>query len=68
MGTPIGIVLEICLQKIGEKENFQNEEHHKKLDQHYQPGLPGPGRKIGKPIAVKTEDLFDQAHECSGRI
>ena len=46
MIAPIRIVIKICFQEIGEKENFQDDEHDKKLDQDNQPNLFTPAGKV----------------------
>lgn len=40
------IRFEVSLQKIGEEENFQDNEHDEKLDQNDQPHLFAPAGKI----------------------
>lgn len=49
------VVLEVGLQEIGEKENFQDHEHHKKFNKDDQPDLFPPFGHIGKTFAVKPE-------------
>jgi len=46
MIAPIRIVIKIRFQEIGEKENFQDNEHDKKLDQDDQPNLFTPSGKV----------------------
>ena len=62
MIAPVGIVVEICLQEILEKENFQDNKHDEKLDQDHQPNLFAPTGKIGKSIKVKPEGTFKYIH------
>lgn len=42
MIAPVSIGLIICFQKIGEKEDFQNNKHDKKFYNDYQPCLFTP--------------------------
>lgn len=46
MVAPLNIIVKICLQKIREKENFQDNEQDKKLDQNDQPNLFAPAGKV----------------------
>lgn len=52
MITPICIIVKIGFQKIRKKEDFQDNEHDKKLDQNDQPNLFSPTGKVRKPIIV----------------
>jgi hypothetical protein len=58
MVAPLGIGFKMGIQKIGEKEDFQNHKHHKKLDHNDQPGLFAPGGHVGKAFPVKQEYFF----------
>jgi hypothetical protein len=65
MIAPISVIVKIGLQEIREKEDFQDNEHDKKLNQNDQPNLFPPAGKVRKPIIVKPEDLFKDIHNCS---
>lgn len=62
MIAAVGVVVEVRLQKIGEKEDFQDDEHDEKFDQNNQPNLFPPFGKIGKSVAVKPYYFFEQFH------
>ncbi len=59
------IIFKIGLQKIGEKEYFQDYEKHKEFDQNNQPNLLSPSGKIGKSFTVKLINLFKCLHFVS---
>ena len=46
MVAPLNIIVKICLQEIRKKENSQDNEQNKKLDQNDQPNLFTPAGKV----------------------
>ncbi len=62
MIATISVILEICLQKIREKEEFQNKKQDEELDQDDQPNLFPPPGKVRKSIKVKPESTFKYIH------
>ncbi len=56
MFTSLRVIVEVSFQKIGKKEDFQNHEHDKKLDQDYQPDLFSPASHFAETVKVKTPD------------
>ena len=62
MIATFGIVFKVRLQKIGEKEYFQDDEHDEKFDQDNQPNLFSPFGHIGKSVTVKPYYFLEQFH------
>lgn len=62
MIAAVSVVAEVRLQKIGKKEDFQNDEHDEKFDQNNQPNLFSPFGHIGKSVAVKPYYFLEQFH------
>ena len=58
MTTSVLICFKVCLQEIGEEEDFKDKEHDKKLDQNDQPHLFAPSGKARKALDIKLGDLF----------
>lgn len=55
MIASIGIVFKICIQKIGKKEDFQDNKHYEKFNQDYRPNQFSPFRHVGKSLSVEPE-------------
>jgi hypothetical protein len=68
MIAAVGVVAKIRLQKIGEKEDFQDNKHDEKFDQNDQPNLFSPFGHVGKSIAVKSYYFFEQFHPYEVKI
>lgn len=62
MIATISIIIKICLQKIWEKENFQDNEHDKKLDQDDQPNLFPPAGHFTKTFGIKMINSPENIH------
>lgn len=55
MIASIGIVFKICIQKIGEKEDFQDNKHYEKFNQDDRPYQFPPFRHVGKSFSIEPE-------------
>jgi len=56
MFASLRVVVKVGFQKIWEKEDFQNHEHDKKLDQDNQPDLFSPASHFTESVEVKAPD------------
>jgi len=50
------VVIEVCFQKIGEKENLQNYKHDKELHQDNDPNLTAPITHVFESAEIERQD------------
>ncbi len=62
MIAAVGVVAEVRLQKIGKKEDFQDNEQDEKFDEDDKPNLFSPFGQVGKSFKVKPENPFEEIH------
>jgi hypothetical protein len=57
--TPIAVIAEVYLQKIGEKEYSQDQEHYEQFNQDDNPDSLPPPRHVTEAVIIKPEYAAD---------
>jgi hypothetical protein len=60
--APISVIVKVGLQKIGEKEDFQDDKHDEELNQNDQPNLLSPAWHRTETFGIKMINPPEDIH------